>query len=196
MAAPGRLELSTLRLTAACSTDWAKGQWKVATTYPPGVEAQVLSAWESLTSVFGMGTGGSSLLSSPPWYIRSLPGRNIMAVTDQCFPPYLGYFFFADFPPLRLNLAFLPQIHNWTASPCQLSFLVKRHVREIIDLSFQDTFRSVLLNFTLRSSPRPISIGQLNALPHLHLRPIYLIVFKGSYYLMIWDTLSWGQFHA
>ncbi len=35
----------------------------------------------------------------------------------------------------------------------------------------------------VRLSPRPISIGQLNALLRLHLRPIYLVVFKGSYYL-------------
>ena len=44
---------------------------KAATTYPPGPLSQVLWARESLTSVFGMGTGGSSLLSSPPWYIKS-----------------------------------------------------------------------------------------------------------------------------
>ena len=31
------------------------------------------------------------------------------------------------------------------------------------------------------SSPRPISISQLNTLPHLHLWPINLVVFKGSY---------------
>ena len=33
----------------------------------------------------------------------------------------------------------------------------------------------------LRSSPRPISIGQLNTLLHLHTRPINLVVFQGSY---------------
>ena len=33
----------------------------------------------------------------------------------------------------------------------------------------------------LRISPRPISICQLSALPHLHSRPINLVVFKGSY---------------
>ena len=33
------------------------------------------------------------------------------------------------------------------------------------------------------SSPRPISISQLHVLPHFHLCPIYLVVFKGSYYL-------------
>ena len=31
------------------------------------------------------------------------------------------------------------------------------------------------------SSPRSISIGQLNTLLHLHLRPIHLVVFKGPY---------------
>ncbi len=33
-----------------------------------------------------------------------------------------------------------------------------------------------------RSSPRPISTGQLNTLLHLHLRPINLIIFQGSYF--------------
>ena len=32
-------------------------------------------------------------------------------------------------------------------------------------------------------SPRPISNSQLHVLPHFHLCPIYLVVFKGSYYL-------------
>ena len=32
-----------------------------------------------------------------------------------------------------------------------------------------------------RSSPRPISTGELNALLRLHCRPIYLVIFKGSY---------------
>ena len=33
------------------------------------------------------------------------------------------------------------------------------------------------------SSPRPISSSQLHTLPYFHLRPIYLVVFKGSYFL-------------
>ena len=40
---------------------------------------------------------------------------------------------------------------------------------------------SVLFFFLVRSSPRPISIGQLSTLPHLHLRPINHIVYVGSY---------------
>jgi hypothetical protein len=32
-----------------------------------------------------------------------------------------------------------------------------------------------------RSSPRPISTGQLNSLLSLHIRPIYLVVYQGSY---------------
>ena len=48
----------------------------------------------------------------------------------------------------------------------------------------------LLSQLLLRSSPRPISIGQLHALLRFHLRPINLVVFKGSYYLTIWDILS------
>ena len=46
-----------------------------------------------------------------------------------------------------------------------------------------------LLPIPLRISLRPISSIQLNALLHLHLYPIYLVVFKGSY------PLLWGISH-
>ena len=35
-----------------------------------------------------------------------------------------------------------------------------------------------------RLSPRPISNSQLHVLPHFHLCPIYLVVSKGSYFLL------------
>ena len=41
------------------------------------------------------------------------------------------------------------------------------------------------------SSVRPISIGQLNTLPYLHLRPINVIVYHGSY-LKGGDLFLWG----
>ena len=68
---------------------------------------------------------------------------------------------------------------------------------KIIDFLFRNRFRFVsyrlkdfLSRFFSRSSPRPISIGQLHALLRFHLRPINLVVCKGSYYLSIWDILS------
>ena len=87
---PVRLEPTTLRLTAACSTDWAKEEYihiyiyslarkfmqmsnKVcerpclrdagADLFSQAVSSQVSSTQVSLTSVFGMGTGGTS----PPY---------------------------------------------------------------------------------------------------------------------------------
>src|SRR5699024_1336708 len=40
-------------------------------------------------------------------------------------------------------------------------------------------------------SPRPISICQLHVSPRSHLRPIYLVIFKGSYS----DKMSDGKSH-
>ena len=43
-----------------------------------------------------------------------------------------------------------------------------------------------------RSTPRPISIGQLHMLPCFHLRPINLVVFKGSYSFRMGYLISRG----
>ena len=46
------------------------------------------------------------------------------------------------------------------------------------------------LTFLLRSSPRSISMSQLHALLHLHPSPIYLVFFKGSYWITPWEIKS------
>ena len=48
-------------------------------------------------------------------------------------------------------------------------------------MNLQNFIPSYSFQKNLRLSPRPISTGQLNASLRLHLRPIHLIVFKGSY---------------
>ena len=45
-----------------------------------------------------------------------------------------------------------------------------------------EKFKNLFLPFW--SSPRSISNSQLHVLPHFHLCPIYLVVFKESYFLM------------
>ena len=86
------------------------------------VSRQVSSALRSLTSVFGMGTGVSSSLSSPHQACFAHSKLN-----NLCVSPF-------------------PSLKPW-------------------------------------SSLRPISTFQLNALLHLHPRPIYVIVSHGSYHL-------------
>ncbi len=61
-------EPTTLRLTAGCSTAELTRNIECGSSLSSrAVASQVLSAQLSLTSVFGMGTGGSSTLSPPQW---------------------------------------------------------------------------------------------------------------------------------
>ena len=58
------------------------------------------------------------------------------------------------------------------------------HKLQIINLdcaTLRVVARSWLRQLLYWSSPRSISIGQLNTLPCLHLQPINLVIFKGSY---------------
>ena len=62
----------------------------------------------------------------------------------------------------------------------------KLHTEFLLLLSFilqeiTSSFLSLTITFWL--SPRPISNSQLHVLLRFHLCPIYLVVFKGSYYL-------------
>ena len=62
----------------------------------------------------------------------------------------------------------------------------KLHTEFLLLLSFilQEITSSYLsLTITFWLSPRPISNSQLHVLLRFHLCPIYLVVFKGSYYL-------------
>ena len=70
MAPPVGLEPTTHGLTVRRSTDWAKGEsqcWHYLSSRQ--VTLQVLSTRMSLTSVFGMGTGGPSSQSIPTMWM-------------------------------------------------------------------------------------------------------------------------------
>ena len=67
------LEPTTYRLTAERSTDWAIGEYKFGDDLSSQQgNPQVFSALTRLTSVFGMGTGVSTLLSSPCWILYNI----------------------------------------------------------------------------------------------------------------------------
>ena len=125
--------------------------------------SQVSSAPVSLTTVFGMGTGGSSPSLTP-----TLP------FIQDAYTPYI--------PPVKAYL------QNRITHPIQ--------VTRKNSSSFSILHSRYALNLLLWSSPRPISISQLNTSRHLHLWPINHIVFVGSYQLALWDILSHGGLHA
>ena len=102
-----------------------------ASLFSQAVSHQVSSAPQSLTSVFGMGTGVSFASSAPAVFLL-----------------FLCLF------PLKVSLDTL-----------------KTEERRDEEERNQDSW----------SSPRPISTCWLNTSQCLHLRPIYLVVFKGSY---------------
>ena len=58
----------------------------------------------------------------------------------------------------------------------------KPHTLYIYHSIFCEHNHFLLISQYFRSSPRPISNSQLHALRHFHLCPIYLVVFKGSYF--------------
>ena len=148
----------------------------------------VLSTRESLTAVFGMGTGGASQPSSPdsePSFC--VPASSSLRLACPAYP---------SMPSLR-SLAFPRGLHK---NPGSLNALPRLLLLRITPENPHSSFRSSqtfktlqkkLLTHQLRpcflphklfkSSPRRISTGPLNTLLHLHSRPINLVFCKASY---------------
>ena len=111
--------------------------------------------------MFGMRTGGSSTLSSPQWLYNR--------------PTFTSAAYILPFGPLKTD--------NYIEYVYSLSF---QYLKAFVNFFYAFLHISTLISLSfLRISPRPISIGQLNASRRLHLRPINLIVFQGSYNLAV-----------
>ena len=82
----------------------------------------------------------------------------------------------------RKNYYFVIIRRSFASSRYSNFFLYLQNRTRIKTFTSCESFRiTSRLSSNLRLSPRPISKCQLNALLHLHLIPIYLVVFKGSY---------------
>ena len=115
--------------------------------------------------------------SSPPLSIISRLRLNRRVRNGYgCVPQTYRHwksFFFRFYTPSKLNTRYIIVILSYFVNTFLFLF-----------------FYFFLLFLLFRSSPRSISIGQLNTLLYLHLQPIYLVVSKGPYSLAFWDILS------
>ena len=114
--------------------------------------------------MFGMGTGGSSPLSSPDFSSVLLESTIILLGLPKLTENYIE----------RLILGFL--FFSPSQFPAKAFCLNVRLGKQRFDL--------------FRSSPRPISIGLLNTLLRFHSRPIYLVVSQGPYQSILWEVSS------
>ena len=159
------LEPTTARLTAACSTDWAIEDYNKNT---------VLSLdYVSGTFFSTFKTAYSFLHPTKLNLFLVLRHYNCLRSYAQMFLPFRGHSY------ARYAHIFMLSRSNAIMFPIRL-LKVNFHRRLVI----HDT------SSLLWSSPRPISDSQLHVLPHFHLCPIYLVVFKGSYWINSRDILS------
>ena len=138
--------------------------------------ARILSSTElSLTSVFGMGTGGPSDQSIP---------------TSSRQAPY------PSLPPSRFRVPStarsfrcLSFSHSKLALNGARFYPVQDRILKTEHRFWQPCYQRSFEPAFYRSSPRHISIGQLNALPRFHLRPINVIVYDVPYSFRMGDLI-------
>ena len=110
------------------------------------------------------------LLNSPSWARTSDNTVNSRALYQLS---YRGSFFFIlSFFLLNIPCNAKHIVRRTCNTGCPVGIPSKLHT-ELIHQTFFLTFSWL--------KPRPISNSQLHTLPHFHLCPIYLVVFKGSY---------------
>ena len=139
------------------------------------VSNQVLSTYECLTTVFGMGTGGSTQLSPLDFFLRSTRA----SVPSKLYRRQMEHF------------RVMAKLHMLSTFVCLAAACGGQRqpiMRRASRLHSWDVFAYDLLPNRLsplgqvsRSSPRHISTGRLHALRRFHSPPINLIVFEVPY---------------
>ena len=145
------LEPVTLRLTAACSTDWAIEEYMWTAEAVHLCRHRPIFPGRRQPSIVGTGELN--------FRVRYGNGWTLTVISTDYQVLYHKSFQFAIPAPSKLN-------KDWRS---------KAH-----------TSLSLLVPYISWSSPRLISTSQLNALLHLHLWPINVIVSHGSYHF-------WGK---
>ena len=119
--------------------------------------------------------------SSPEIYMNDPCGirTRVTAVKGRCLNPLTnGPYFWSLFPDSLAPQAGL--------EPATLRLTAGCSAIELLRISILCTFKTEHKFANHQSfywsSPRSISIGQLNVLLRLHLQPINLVIFKGSYF--------------
>ena len=149
-----------------------------------GVSTQVLSTSECLTTVFGMGTGGTIQASSPDILLSLHISTFPQNYTEEKLVTNILYFMAASGQRLPINFALRAHFLGHLA-------LHKRFARKqacgslfIAYEAFTNQLHppgSLLRCFSNKISPRHISTGPLHMLPRFYSQPICLVFFKVSY---------------
>ena len=159
------LEPTTARLTAACSTDWAIEDYNKNTV--PSLD-----------------------------YVSGTFFSTFKTAYSFLHPTKLNLFLvLRHYNRLRSYAWMLLLFRGHSYARCAHIFMLSRSnaIMFPIRLLKVNFHRRLVIHDTsslLWSSPRPISDSQLHVLPHFHLCPIYLVVFKGSYWINSRDILS------
>ena len=125
------------------------------------VSNQVLSTYECLTTVFGMGTGGSTQLSPLDFFLRSTR----VSVPSKLYRRQMEHF--------RVMAKLSGQRQPITCA-LRAWFLGRFRTRGVRGFALR-------IRRPCESSPRRISTGRLHALRRFHSPPINLIVFEAPY---------------
>ena len=111
----------------------------------------------------------------------------IQAAIRNCSDALYKAFIILSFVPCILaTLRRFPHLrgHSYASHtscyPAQMSVC---RILAFLKVNFQRLVFSIPTPSLLWSNPRPISDSQLHTLRHFHLCPIYLVVFKGSYWI-------------
>ena len=150
------LEPTTLRLTAECSAiELLRNMGSGGDLLSRAVTSQVPSALKGLTSVFGMGTGGTPS-SLPPEMVSIFESPFILSLRSSL--PAIPRPFFGTIDPFRRPFLPLPGPSGTFSHPdnCTAS-----------RFRFLPFFQSISW-ISMKSSPRPISIIKLHTLPYFH----------------------------